>query len=251
MTKKLIAFMIVATLAFIGVFAACNNTDKDEDADKTYLEGNEYRFVTDENGERVLDENGEFVVYYTDENGKIVEDENGEKITVIQDFQPVSEKNQVEDYGYKITLPDGWVSDIMKGSFVNGKTNDKFRIDVIEKTSYQENYQTAKMIYEEALKSDEFDCTFEELFDLNEEYEGLFRLTVKDDESISVIHTFKNNGNLYCITYDSTNTDISMDSIVELMNCITFKPYQYFEETSIVFTAPPTTTEPTTASVSE
>lgn len=235
MNKKIIAVMIAATLIFVGVFAACNKTGNgdEEETKRAYIEGDEYNFVTDENGDKVLADDGEFIVYYTDENGKIVEDENGEKVTIKQVFEPVSENNQVEDFGYKITLPEGWSSNGTKGQFTNKDTGDFFKVDVIQNTTYEMNYQTAKYIYEQSLENDEFDCTFEEnITTLGEDYEDLFRLMVKNNEGISIIHTFKNSGNLYCITYESTNPDTTVDSVVEIIKCITLKPFTYYETTT-------------------
>ncbi len=160
----------------------------------------------------------------------------------MQDFVQVSEKNVVEDYGYKITLPEGWKSDTIKGSFINEETGDKFKIDVITSTDYADNYQVAKLIYNNAVESGEYEATFEEdITDMGEEFGDLFRLTVKKDELI-ILHVFVNSENLYCITYESDNVNTTLETVKGLIDTITFKPYQYYV---------PTTEETTTVSTTE
>ena len=72
MSKKIIAALLVATMLFICVFAACNKNKNEDEDDTTRLYGDatEYNFVTDEEGNRVLTPEGEFVVYVTDEDGR-------------------------------------------------------------------------------------------------------------------------------------------------------------------------------------
>ena len=50
MSKKIIAVLVVLTVLFMTVFAACNSEEKE----KIYVEKDEYDFVTDENGELLL-----------------------------------------------------------------------------------------------------------------------------------------------------------------------------------------------------
>ena len=61
----------------------------------------EYILVTDENGKKVLSEDGELLVYATDENGKKIKDDNGEYVTQIQGFVgQLEEDGVIEDYAY-------------------------------------------------------------------------------------------------------------------------------------------------------
>ena len=116
--------MIVVTLLFVGLFAACN---KDEDeADNLYLQGDEYPFLTDEFGNNLLNENGEYIVYQTDEDGDYRKDENGDRLTIAQPFEAYSKSNVVEDYYYKITLPENWkIDETKKNTFVHSETGDR------------------------------------------------------------------------------------------------------------------------------
>ena len=233
MNKKIIAGMIAATLLFVCVFAACNKDETEDESAKLYVDGNEYPFVTDENGEKVLAEDGEFIVYHTDENGKILKDDQGNQVTQKQVFEPVSENNRIEDYGYKLTLPDGWVITKSNGRFMNEQTGDVFSVDPIGSTTYKENYDVAKQLCELATEKENYTATLEEnITKFGEEFENMFCLSVSDGESVYIVYTFKNNGNLYCVSYQSTNPDTSIEALDELMKCITFKPYQYYVSTT-------------------
>lgn len=250
MNKKIIAVMIAATLLFVGVFAACNNDKTEEEEPKVYVEGDEYPFVTDENGDKVLAEDGEFLVYHTDEDGDIVKDAQGNDITQKQVFEPVSENNRIEEYGYKVALPEGWVITTTKGRFVNEKTGDIFAIDPIKSTNYTENYNVAKQLCDLAAEKENYTATLEEdITRFGEEFENMFCLSVSDGETSYIVYTFKNSGNLYCVSYQSNNPEASVATSDELMKCITFKPYQYYVST----TAPVTvaTTNTTTTAVAE
>lgn len=243
MNKKIIAFMIAATLLFVGIFAACNKDEQDEDEPaKLYVEGDEYPFVTDENGDKVLDENGEFIVYHTDENGKIMKDEQGNAVTQNQVFEPVSENNRIEEYGFKVELPDGWVITNANGRFENKETGDIFAIDPIKSTTYSENYDVAKQLCKAAEGKENYTATLEEdVTKFGKEFENMFCLTVSDGEMVYTAYTFTNSGNLYCVSYQSTDLETHEANCDELMKCITFKPYKYYEESTTSLFA--TTTE--------
>ena len=68
-----------------------------------------YEVVTDEEGNTVLNENGEIEIYVTDEDGKKVTDENGEIKTGAVPFP-----NQITDgvfhetKYFKMVYPNGW-----------------------------------------------------------------------------------------------------------------------------------------------
>ena len=61
MKKRILCFSMVAVIALSVVFTACN---KDVYVDPSTSE--EYVLVTDENGKKVLSEDGELLVYVTD-----------------------------------------------------------------------------------------------------------------------------------------------------------------------------------------
>lgn len=230
MNKKIIAVMIAATLLFVGVFAACNNNEDSDDSAKLYLEGNEYPFLTDDAGNKLLDENGEFIVYQTDADGDYIINEYGDRVTIPQAFQPYSEGNKIEEYGYRIYLPENWtISDSKAGTFVNKETNDEVSISVYDKT-YQDAYTSNFNTYKSLLEYDEVAVTWEEnVEDLGEECQGVVRFTMKAAEGMNVLYIFKNHGNIYKILFESANPDTAVSESVEICKAISYKPYDYFE----------------------
>ena len=73
MDKKIIAVICASLIVISAVFASCGKKKPTINAkDATY------EVVTDEEGNTVLNENGEIEIYVTDEDGKKVTDENGE-----------------------------------------------------------------------------------------------------------------------------------------------------------------------------
>lgn len=229
MSKKIIAALLVFTLVFIGVFAACNK-DEEQESEKLYLEGDEYLFFTDEAGNKVLDENGEFIVYQTDENGKYKLNENGDRMTVPQAFQAYSISNVVEDYGYKITLPENWkINELKLGAFVNEVTGDAVSI-VVQDKSYQDVYESNFNTYESLLQYDEFKVTWEEnVTDLGDNCEGVVRFTMGNDQGMNILYLFRNHGNIYKILYESKNPNTAVSDSIAICKAISYKPYDYFE----------------------
>ena len=73
MDKKIIAVICASLIVISAAFASCGKKKPTINAkDATY------EVVTDEEGNTVLNENGEIEIYVTDEDGKKVTDENGE-----------------------------------------------------------------------------------------------------------------------------------------------------------------------------
>ena len=135
MSKKIIAILTVATILFVFAFAAC---DKDSRDDSLY--------VTDENGERVLGDDGRYLVYETNADGEILTDKSGENVTETRVFEPVIENGVFEDFGFKLTIPEGWKqSEDQKNIFVNKDKTVEIRL--IENT-YDEYLKKIKTFYD-------------------------------------------------------------------------------------------------------
>lgn len=230
MNKKIIAVMIVATLVFVGVFAACNNNKDENEPDRIYLEGDEYPFLTDDDGNKLLNEDGEFIVYDTDFNGDYLRNEYGDRVTKAQLFQPYSEGNKIEEYGYRITLPEDWsINESKAGAFINKETGDSVSVSVYDK-SYQDAYESNFNTYESLLSYEELDVTWEEnVTDLGEECEGVVRFTMKSEAGMNVLYLFRNHGNIYKILFESTNPDTAVAESVAICKAISYKPYDYYE----------------------
>lgn len=254
MSKKLIAVVIAFTLVFIGVFAACNNNPDDDtrEPEKLYIEEKEYPFLENADGEKVLNEYGEFVVFATDEDGKYKHDENGNRVTMVQPFEAYSMDDFIEDYGYRITLPEGWVIDEGKfGAFQNAETGDRVSI-VIHDKSYQDVYESNYSTYEKLLAYEEVKLTWEEnVTDLGEECEGVVRFTMSNSDGMNVLYFFRNHGNIYKILFESANPDTAVSESVAICKAISYKPFDYFEpvtdkygkEVTDVFLTQPVSTE--------
>ena len=215
MSKKIIAILAVATILFVCLFAACdNNTDDTKDS----------LYVTDENGERVLDENGRFVVYETNAEGEIVTDKSGENVTEAQMFEPVMENGVLEDYGFKLTIPEGWKqSKDDKNIFVN---KDKYvQVRVVEKT-YEKYYDTCLKLYTGEIAKG----TIVEDAGFVKGAEKAFRLEVTVEEESFITTAFVNNGNLYNVTLQAPKGEADIADIEAFLNGFEFKPFTYYPE---------------------
>lgn len=123
MNKKIIAVFCVVIL-MVSVFSACGNKGyllaKDEN-------GIEHAYVTDENGETVLNDEGNIRIYETDVNGKIAKDENGkakENFIEMPEILKTDKKYQTEEFIFNI--PDGWK--IGDNGFIAASTDDSVKI---------------------------------------------------------------------------------------------------------------------------
>ncbi len=234
MKKRMLIFLMVAVIAFSVVFTACNkDVYVDPSTDKEYI------LVTDENGKKVLSEDGELIVYVTDENGKKVKDDNGEYLTEIQGFVgQIEENGVVEDYAYYLTLPDGWKTVNDRGDFENINRGVNLEISILKKT-YDEYYNSAKMIYDE-LNSEEYQKEQEvkpELLWAEKEIEGIETKAgffgVKNDDVLVVVMFFSQDNNMYEIRWQSQkelDLEKAQQGVIEIFNSIEFKPYTYYPE---------------------
>ena len=171
MSKKIIAVIAVVTVVFVSVFAACNKKDDEG----VYAKNDKYNLVTDENGEKVLNSDGELLVYATDEDGDRIKNDKGEYETLAQPFEPIEDDGVVEDYGYKFTLPKGWKSTNQVGQFENADKSQVFEIDVVEYT-YKDYYKRNKDFYEQLKEAKpDVQLTWEENVNLGEEFK-LFKV---------------------------------------------------------------------------
>lgn len=223
---------MVAVIALSVVFTSCN-----KDVYVNPSTDSEYILVTDENGKKVLSEDGELVVYVTDVDGKKVKDDNGEYVTEIQGFVGQIEENGViEDYAYYFTLPDGWKAVNDRGEFENKKTKSTLKIQILEET-LDEAVAKIKKVYD-ALDGQK-DKTEEEYKILKNSYDNkivndkINVVTLQYDGETRVTLVFQNSGNTYQFDF-STTRDITVEEAeketIEFLNSIEFKPYTYFPE---------------------
>ncbi len=225
MSKKIIAVLVVLTVLFMTVFAACNS---DEEEEKVYVNNDEYDFVTDENGERVLNEDGEFLVYAQDDKGKREKDENGEYITMAQPFEPIEDGDVIENYGYKFNLPEGWKTTNQSGEFVNEKTQQQVEIDVLKYT-YSDYYDQNIEMYQQ-LKSHGQNVKWEDDVDLGADFTNVARFTLQTKEGISIMYFFVNSGNLYKVLFNAVDPATAVADSEALCKVIDFKPFKYYDD---------------------
>lgn len=227
MSKKIIAVIAVVTVVFVSVFAACNKKDDDE---RVYAKNDEFNLVTDENGEKVLNDDGELLVYATDEDGDRIKNNEGEYETLAQPFEPIEDDGVVEDYGYKFTLPEGWKSTNQVGQFENADKSQVLEIDVVEYT-YKDYYKLNKDFYEQ-FKAAQPDAqlTWEENVNLGEEFRSVCRFTMTSEEGTSILYFFENSGNIYKILFNAKDGTTAAADSEALCKTITFKPYTYYPD---------------------
>ena len=229
MTKKLIAVLIAATVVFMCVFASCNdNTNVNKQT------GKEYEYVTDENGNPVLDENGDLYVYVTDANGKKVTNSDGEPETLIQAFDsPIQDDKAAEYYSYKITLPEGWKATDGEGGFQNKSKKTIATIDVV-KYLYNDYYNLNKDTYDTLTKQlgDQVELKWQEGLYLVPSSFKTCRFILKSEEGVRVLVFFEHSNNVYKILFESENRDIDavLDISTEFCKAIELKPYQVWED---------------------
>lgn len=233
MTKKIIAALMVATVLFVCVFTACGKQKYTNPQT-----GKKYEIVTDEEGKRVLSDDGELLVYETDDNGKYVTDANGEKVTQAQGFvgQVEFENGVIEDYAYRLQLPDGWKADKDTfGVFVNKSKNQKVDIEIVEylfDDYYERNKDTYDMIKKNAEEG--VSVTWEDDVDLAKGATNACRFTMTTNDSCSILCFFENSGNVYKILYTSDTKDGAVESLTGFCKGFSFKPYQYYTDVTAV-----------------
>lgn len=235
MSKKIIAVLLVATALFMCVFAACNKNEEEG----VYVENKDINFVTDENGEKVLDYDGRIVVYATDEDGKKMKDDNGEYVTMVQEFQPIEDDGVVEDLGFFFELPEGWKTTNQFGVFENEDAGQAFEITILEQL-YDDYYKSTKEDYKDLSKLDGVTATWSEDVDLGEDFKGICRFTLETKEGIIVMYFFENSKNLYKIRFIAEgDTKTAIADSEAMLKAMTFKPYVYYTD----ITSKPATTK--------
>ena len=232
MGKKSVALLIVVIMCCTLIFTACN---KDKYTDPST--GGEFVLVTDENGGRVLSEDGELVVYATDENGKKIKDDDGNYVTEIHGFVGQIESDGViEDYAYFFTLPNGWKAINDRGEFENKGDTATLQIEILEMT-FSDVKRKIDRVYK-VLDEKSVEGSVENL--IKNEYDNIkvgskiYTLGVETAEELSVTIIFENNDNSYQFTYKTTS-DISLEDaekkvIVFIDEFIKFKPYTYYPD---------------------
>lgn len=229
MTKKIIAVIVIVTVLFVSVFAACNKKSDDG----VYVKNKDINFVTDENGNKVLSDDGELLVYATDEHGKRIKNANGEYETLIQEFQPIEDDGVVEDYGFTFTLPKGWKSTSEFGKFINSSKNQSVQINIVQFT-YGDYYQYNKNFYDQMTSlSDDIRLNWEDNVDLGTGFNKVCRFTMTVEGQVSILYFFENSNNVYKVLFNAQNPEDLNTAISDseaICKAMAFKPYTYYPD---------------------
>ncbi len=230
MGKKSIALLIVTIMCCTLIFTACN-----KDKYINPVTGEEYILVTDENGNKVLSEDGELLVYATDENGKKIKDDEGNFVTEVHGFIGQIENNGViEDYAYYLTLPDGWKSVDDQGNFENKTKGYKLNISIQDET-FNDCYRKYKATYDAGVSAITDDEDTEMYLD-EYEYDNIdtkaYILSFGNAKFSTLSMFFSSNNNLYILRIEHEG-DIDFEDakaeMLKIFNGLKFKPYTYYE----------------------
>lgn len=243
MTKKLIAILTIATILFVCVFASC------EKQKGPYTQADDIDAITNENGEFELAEDGQYLVYVTDEDGKKVTDKNGEYETEVQQFTPTIKKGVIEDYGFKLKVPDGWKI-TEEGNVFSRGSDETVEVRLV-KELYDSYYERADKffggIFAEGIKG-----SIEEDAGLIQGADRAFKVVFYAEETTYVSVAFENHGNVYCVAYEASADKADLEAVNAFLENWEFKPFTYYPELTAVSeesessTLEATTTEATT-----
>ncbi len=230
MGKKSIALLIAAIMCCTIIFTACN-----KDRYTNPVTGEEYILVTDENGNKVLSEDGELLVYATDEDGKKLKDDEGNYVTQVHGFIGQIENNGViEDYAYYLTLPDGWKSVDKQGNFENKSKGYELSVDIQEET-FNDCYTKSKAVYDITVELSEKGEDAAAYWD-EYEYDNIdtkaYMLSFKTGDFASVTMFFGSNNNLYILRIEgdaTLNFEEVKAEMLKIFDGFKFKPYTYYE----------------------
>lgn len=234
MRKRVLILAMASVLLLSVVFTACN---KDEYVNP--VSGEEYILVTDENGKKVLSEDGELLVYVTNENGSKVKDDDGNFVTEVQGFiGQIENDGVVEDYAYYFTLPDGYKSVNDRGEFENKNKDVVLEIKIKEDT-FNDYYIISRRFYDELIANNDVETANYEVDWQESDYSGLssklYIISLKTEQSLDQTMFFMQNDNLYVISLSNKSGMSIEDGKKELLNVfesIEFKPYTYYEDLS-------------------
>lgn len=232
MKKRIVIFAMVAIIAMSVIFTACN---KDVYTDPS--SGEEYILVTDENGEKVLNEDGELLVYVTDEDGKKVKDAEGNYETEVHGFVGQLENNGVvEDYAYYFTLPDGWKTVNDRGEFENKSKKSTYTVQIVEQTfadCVKKIDRVYKVLTEQSNTEGEISSIIRNNYKNEVVGDTIHTIGIKYTDKVTVTLVFANGENTYQIEFETTR-DISVEEAeteaIDMIKGFEFKPYAYYED---------------------
>lgn len=229
MEKRIIAVVCVLIL-LVTTLVACGKK-----ATIQVKEGNSYELVTDDEGNTLINADGDIVIYATDENGKYIKDSNGEKQTAAVTFPDVVvNKNIFQTAKYTMTFPEDWTcskygvgtkdsnSDVTLkvaniGDMSENETIDSFADEQLQSTtplieSLKEKYPNAQLNTGSAYLTNKM------------LYSRIFELKLIDaDNNLSYYQKciwFEYEGDKYAVEY-VCNAENSYDETFDVINWVT------------------------------
>lgn len=216
MNKKIAAVFCIAIL-MVSIFTACGNKGyllaKDEN-------GYEHAYVTDKEGNTVLNEHGEVRVYVTDSNGKIAKDEDGkpkENSVKKPEYEAKDDKYETDDFVLKIT--GGW-DNATKGRYIKSDNAECY----IEISKGYDDFEDGDKALENKLKEEielneqimnnikaqypeaSFKHGYKEVCGINMYvYEYHIETEDKDNNFNSTVLYFAVGKNVYCVSCTDNN----------------------------------------------
>lgn len=140
--------IIAVAVVLIAVIAIVTIT---KDNPKKYVDedGVEHLLYIDEEGNTVLTDSGNIVVYATNTDGDIVEDENGEPMTASIAFPKIVIKgNTLETPDYKLSLSEEWI--LNENGVFTRKENENIKIKVLK--MYELDTKSLSECFQDELK---------------------------------------------------------------------------------------------------
>lgn len=228
--KKIIATALVLAITVL-CFTACGSKVIDGTKMLTDSAGETYAVVTEENGELERDQAGNLVVKVTNENGKKVTEPNGEDRTEIRQINhAIFIGNRIELNDYYLIIPKGWSDN---GSFQSlqikkENSSDSIKIDQITDKSVVEVEKNAKMLVDAAIAANENAVPVNKGITINGKSCSCFGVYVPETSNGSKIYIayiiYENDRGVFRFYINSDrNVDENDKEIVEILNSVVFK----------------------------
>lgn len=232
--KRFIAAAAATVVVFALAFAACGG-----DPFYTDPAGNTMIALTDENGNTVLNQGGDIVVYQTDTNGDIATDNSGVPMTLASRFpERLVEGKFVQTPTYTLTMPSGWSAVEDKYNAYRKKSEDALiTVEILEGYTLDEYMEYMEGVIEVLLtQSDDGE---ENKYEGKDTYEYVtakvtaHRFTLIQTDKKGNIYKwtaviFEKNGNLYKFIFEAPIKSFDKANFPEFLSAINYKNYKYY-----------------------
>ncbi len=221
--------ILAITLAFAVIlvcFAACKKDGVIEGGVVITGRGEPIAVVTAEGGKLFRDEAGNMIVLVTDENGNNVLDENGDPVTqkhAVEHGMIVGNRVEMPEYGMEI--PDGWTltGNTWANLVITNDKNTQIKLFCATDTTLASQRAAYQTIIEEAKKIRTGGVITTKEVTVKGESAQLISIW---DASAPLYYgyiTFSHNGVVYCCELQgTTDLNIELETIVNIVNTIEY-----------------------------